>query len=56
VIVAIYGVAGAARIFYLVIWEQPEGLANDDLVCLFIGAVALVWCSIEAGMKSMKSA
>ena len=55
VIVAIYGVGGAARIFYLVFWDQPDGIGNDDLVCLFVGAIALAWCSIEAGIKSVKA-
>lgn len=54
VVISVVGLGGAARIFYLVLWDQPEGMGNDDLVCLFVGAIAVAWCSITAGFKSFK--
>jgi hypothetical protein len=54
VVIAIVGLGGAARIYYLVFWEQPESIGVEDLVCLFIGALALTWCSVDGGLKSFR--
>lgn len=55
VVISMIGLGGAARILYLVFWEQPDNLATDDLVCLFIGAIAVAWCSITAASKSFRA-
>ena len=54
VVISVVGLGGASRIFYLVFWDQPDSMGNDDLVCLFVGAIALTWCSITAAAKSFK--
>lgn len=55
VVIAVVGLGGAARILYLVFWDQPDSMGNDDLVCLFVGAIAVGWCSVTAGVKPFKS-
>lgn len=56
VAIAVVGLGGALRIFYIVFVEQPEPLGNEDLVCLFLGAIAISWCSVSAACKPFKEA